>query len=1134
MGQLSIVSLGTLQMRLDTTPLTDFDSDKARALLTYLAVESDRAHHREHLAGLFWPESPERRARHTLSQALYNVRTVIGDRHADADSQFLDVTPQTLRLRPESQYWVDADVLATCQDDLHRCDEHNTLEKLEDAIALYHGPFLTGFSLGNSPAFEEWTLLQRERLARLAMEILGALVEGYCHHGAYDEALHCAWRQLDLDPWREDAHRQVIRLLALNGQHAAALAQYEQCCQVLQRELHTAPDAETMDLVERIKTGALAAPTPAQPAPPRPSLPTHHNLPTFLTPIVGRGPELADLQARLRDPNCRLLTLTGPGGIGKTRLAVALARKRRDDFPDGVFLVPLTPLADPEALIPAIAGAIGLTFSDRGGSQAQQLHRYLRDRTLLLILDGAEHLLDMPTTTQVMTGILGTAPDVKLLVTSRIRLNLLGEHLFTVGTLAYPAESTEMLDALTTFPAVQLFLRSAHRVCPSFKLTESNADAVATLCRKVQGHPLAILLAASWTATLAVEEIVTALTDETSDIAKGRLDLLQTDWRNVPLRHRSLRAVFDRSWQLLSSRERMVFQACAVFQGGFTRAAAHRILQATPQDLRALVNASMISRTSSGRYALHDLLDDYATHKLKRDPTVWHNVHARHCEYYADVLERWAEEAKGPRQQAALEEMDVEIDNARAAWDWAVAQGDLDVIDRAIQGLGLYYRRRVRRQEGSTACQVAVDRLEAQRAAEPLDKNENMRVLSKVLNWHSRFLPPEPALAAARRSLAILEEPKLVGQDVRAEQAAALRQLGHLMMRSDRAEAEQCYRQSLSLYQNLGAEWEQAQILGDLGWCAWHVSQFDKARVYQEKSLTLAQSLGDLRAISNAIKGLSGVAMAFGRFQKAARLSEKCLALRRELGDPLEIAGALYSLAMKRMMLAQISEATALLQACIKIKCGHFNLPGGLERSVLGWANTFAGNHEEATVHAEAALEIMRTQKSSRGLGWTQYVMGMIRLAQGNLEEAKRRLQTSVIAYRPLEQRMEMANALAILGYSRCLSGQFDQAWCDLAESLRIGRRVQAFPPLFSGVAGFALLHALKGNAERAIELYEVASKMPLVEKSQWFREVIGQYIEAAAADLRSDVVAAARERGRQRDLQETVEELLEMLTQAE
>ena len=1049
MGQLSIVSLGTLQMRLDTTVLTDFDSDKARALLTYLAVESDCAHQREHLAGLFWPEYPERRARHTLSQALYNVRTVIGDREARPSSRYLDVSRQALQFRPASDYWLDIDTLTACHDGLHQQDACNLLEALEEAIALYRGPFLAGFSLSDSPTFEEWLLLQRERLARLAMEILGALVDGYSDQGAYDEALHWAWRQLDLDPWREDAHRQVIRLLALNGQHAAALAQYERCCQVLQRELHTAPDAETVDLVEHIQAGALAPPTPTQPVP-RPSLPTLHNLPTFLTPIVGRSPELADLQARLRDPNCRLLTMTGPGGIGKTRLALELARQQRADFPDGIFLVSLTPLTDPDALVTAIARAIGLTFSDRGGSQAQQLHRYLRNTTLLLILDGAEHLLNASDTTQVMTDILGTAPDVKLLVTSRARLNLLGEHLFTVGTLAYPDDPTKTLAALATLPAVQLFLQSAQRVCPSFKLTETNGDAVATLCRKVQGHPLAILLTASWTATLTAEEIVTALTDETSEEDSVHMDLLQTHWRNVPPRHRSLRAVFDRSWQLLSARERMVFQTCAVFQGGFTQAAAHHILQATPQDLRALVNASMIGRTSSGRYVLHDLLHDYATDKLKRDPAAWHKAHARHCEYYAGALERWAEEAKGPRQQAALEEMDVEIDNARAAWDWAVAQRDLTVIDRAIQGLGLYYQRRVRRQEGNTACQVAIDGLEAYLASEPPDRNENMRVLSKVLNWHSRFLPPEPARAAAQRSLALLEEPNLVGQDMRAEQAAALRQLGHLMMRSDRAEAEQCYRQSLSLYEDLGVAWEQAQILGDLGWCAWHVSQFDKARVYQEESLTLAQSLGDLRTISNAIMGLSGVAIAFGKFQEAARLSEECLALRREQDDLLEIAGALYSLAMKNIMLAKLPEAISLLHQCIKIKCGHFNLLGGLDQSVLGYAEMFAGNYQQATENAKSALEIMQKQNNRRGSAWTQYVLGMIRLAQDNLKEAERLLQASVRAYRPLKQRMEMVNALAILGYSRCLSGQFDQARCNLAEALRIGRCVQAFPPLFS------------------------------------------------------------------------------------
>jgi DNA-binding SARP family transcriptional activator len=347
MGQLAIVSLGTLHMSLDTTPLTDFNSDKARALLTYLAVESDRAHHREHLAGLLWPEYPERRARHSLSQVLYSVRTVIGDREAPPSARYLDVTRQTLQFRPTSDYWLDVDTLNACHDGLHQQDARSILETLEEAIALYRGPFLAGFSLGDSPAFEEWTLLQRERLERLAMEILGALVEGYSDQGTYDEALHWAWRQLDLDPWREDAHRQVIRLLALNGQHAAALAQYERCRQVLQQELQAAPDAETVALIERIQTGP-PSPSSSDPLDQLSLRAPTHNAPAFLddtiqpvvteNPVfVGREPELARLTDYLNNAlagHGQAAFIIGGPGRGKTALMRAFAEQAMAEHPD--------------------------------------------------------------------------------------------------------------------------------------------------------------------------------------------------------------------------------------------------------------------------------------------------------------------------------------------------------------------------------------------------------------------------------------------------------------------------------------------------------------------------------------------------------------------------------------------------------------------------------------------------------------------------------------------------------------------------------------------------------------------------------------------------------------------------------
>lgn len=255
MARLAILSLGALHITLDDMPLTAFDSDKARALLVYLAVESHCEHRREFLAELFWPESLKDHAHHTLSQVLYNVRLVIGDRRTDQSPPFLDVTRKTLRFNRASDYWLDIDLFAS----LPRSYTLQALERCEQAIAVYRGHFLAELSIDDSPTFEEWLILQRRRWHRTAVETLNQLIEGYTNLHDYDKALHYAWRQLDLDPWREDAHRQVMRLLTLSGQRTAALVQYEVCCQTLTQELGVEPEAETVAMYEAIKVGAIAS-----------------------------------------------------------------------------------------------------------------------------------------------------------------------------------------------------------------------------------------------------------------------------------------------------------------------------------------------------------------------------------------------------------------------------------------------------------------------------------------------------------------------------------------------------------------------------------------------------------------------------------------------------------------------------------------------------------------------------------------------------------------------------------------------------------------------------------------------------------------------------------------------------------
>jgi DNA-binding SARP family transcriptional activator len=467
MARLAIRVLGSFQANLDGELIGGFHSDKVRALLAYLCVEGKRPHRREKLAGLLWPDLPECSARTNLRHALANLRQVIGNR--EANPTFLSVTRQTIQFNSDSDIWADALAFTSALLSLQ-----GSIPQLEKAISWYHGEFLEGFSLPDSSIFEEWLLLQREHFQRLALDALHQLTTGHTEQNEYERALTYAWRQLDLDPWREKAYRQVIHLLALSGHRSEALAQYNKCRLMLAEELGVDPSIETTRLYEQIRDEALTVTMPSADH----HLGPTHNLPVAPGPFVGREAEIAQIQNCLRDSACRLLTLIGAGGIGKTRLALEavadwLSQAREETahrLRHGVYLVRLAPLQAVEAIVPTIAQAIGFQFAP-GREPHQQLLETLSRKRMLLILDNFEHLM---ASVELVAEMLRSAPHLTVLITSRSRLNLQGEQIFPVGGIDFPEQAPDDAQIVQGFAAVELFLQTARQVRPGFEPT--NAD----------------------------------------------------------------------------------------------------------------------------------------------------------------------------------------------------------------------------------------------------------------------------------------------------------------------------------------------------------------------------------------------------------------------------------------------------------------------------------------------------------------------------------------------------------------------------------------------------------------------------------------------------------------------------------
>ncbi|UCC62353.1 MAG: tetratricopeptide repeat protein, partial [Anaerolineae bacterium] len=798
-----------------------------------------------------------------------------------------------------------------------------------------------------------------------------------------------------------------------------------------------------------------------------------HNLPAQPTPFVGREAELAELARLLAEPDVRLVTILGAGGMGKTRLALEVAAAQMDRFAHGVYLTSLAPLQSVEAIVPTVAKALNFSFYEEGEPQ-QQLLDYLRQKTMLLIMDSFEHLLHG---VGLVTEVLKAAPEVKILATSRARLNVQGEHLFPIAGMHFPDRET--LEDATHYSAVGLFLTSARRSQPSFEPTADDLTDVVRICRLVEGMPLGILLAAAWVQMLAPAEIA-------AEIGQS-LDFVETDLRDVPERQRSIRAVFNHSWNLLTEREREVFQGLSVFRGGFAWQAAQQVTGASLRELMTLVNKSLLHRApapsatpstplraglrTGGRYEVHELLRQYAAEKLDQDQAAREAVHDRHSAYYAAALQRWEADLKGPQQQTALAEIEADGENVRVAWNWAVEQGQVERLDQAIDGLCRFYEWRGRHQEGEAACRLAADKLEATASGDGpvLGAVEGLRVLAKILTWQSVFSQllrhVEFASQLLHRSMTFLKRPELADQDTRPEKAFALLRMGSVAYDFDLEKAGQLWEQSLALYQALGDQWGMANTLSRLGTATRSLGVYGEAKQLQEESLAIRQALGDQRGIASSTMRFGAIALFQEQVEEAERLVREGIAIRQEIGDRAGIAGGLLNLGVTLNSVGKFAEAHSLMEESLAIYSdlgGRYNL--AFLNGALGYTKVHLGRYEQARAQGQLSLTLSQEIGYRYMIGVALQVLGWVALAVEAYAEAQGLLQESVAVRRERGQRGELSVALACLGYAARGLGQLPQAGQHLFEALQTAAEIRAFGALMHALPAIALLLADQGE----------------------------------------------------------------------
>ncbi len=897
MSRLCIYLFGPFHVTLDGEALVAFESNKVRALLAYLALEADRPHSRETLTGLLWPDQPERAARRNLSQALFNLRQVIHD--DEAEPSFLCVTREAVQFNLQSDHWLDvtsfASHLGTVQTHTHANLEMcpACIQQLEQAEALYKGELLAGFFVDDNALFSDWAVLWRERFHHQVLDAQHRLAARHEQRRDYERACHYARRQVELEPWREQAHQQLMRLLVRIGQRSAALQQYETCRRILADELSIEPSEDTRRLYRRIKSAPEIG---------------AHNLPPQPTHFVGRQAELRELSKRLADPAWRLLTLVGPGGIGKTRLAIQAALENRAAFIHGVCFTSLASLQSAEFLVLAIADALHLHGQ---GDLREQLLDALRGREMLLVLDNFEHLIQGGA--DLLVDILQAAPEVKLLVTTRERLNVYGEAIFDVGGLQVPEEKDERA---ADYSAVELFLQSAQRARAGFSPGEEWAE-VARICRLVEGMPLGVELAAGWVRSLSCRQIAAEI--------EQTLAFLSASIKGLPPRHRSVQAAFDHSWERLADEDQRILSRLAVIRGSFDRQAAAQVAGAALAHLSALVDKSFLRQAQSDRYAFHELVRQYAVEKLGQDPGAALAAQDAQCRYYAGLARAEAERFLSGQQRQSLDAIEGEMDNLRVAWQWALDHGRYERLAEMVGGLYNFCFVRST-QEGDILFGKAVVVLEGVVAARSeADERvhclptEGFMLLGKLLwRWGHfvRCLYPtdEKTEAILQRSVMLLRP-----CSEREELAQALYGLGRFLDAAGRhTEASQVFQESIEIGHQLQDPRYLAQSLTGLAAGASSADELPQAKLLAQEGLAIHRKLGDLRGMTSSLSALSSVAYSLGDQAEAKRLCLETKALLDELGDSSGVTVTLSNVGHVCMEMKDYEAAAQYLQEALQ------------------------------------------------------------------------------------------------------------------------------------------------------------------------------------------------------------------------
>jgi len=1144
MSHLAIFALGPLRIELDGQPVQT-SRHKALALLVYL-VRCPERQSRAVLSALLWPDYSQEKAFAYLRRTLWELHSLLGEGWLEADRQEIWLNQQANILLDVDEFLSH---LAVVKQHNHPITTvcHECLAHLNTAALVYRGDFLAGFSLRDSPCFEDWQFFQTEKLRQVYASALQRLTNLLYQGGAFTEAIVFARRWLALDNFNEEAHRLLMKIFDSSGQRHLAIRQYKECERILQAELGVVPESMTLALYESISSGKFAKQTEMlsdraemlEQQTPEPSLvvrlleevtpikgswPADH-LPTRATIFVGREKEISCISTMLSDPSCWLLSLLGPGGIGKTRLALEVGRRITADFPQGVCFISLSMVEAERSIAPAVARSLGLIFLQNGLTPEEQLLNFLSEKRLLLILDSFEQLVPWATW---LERIHARAPGVKLLVTSRHRLALQGEKIVEVKGLDFPLDQAEIIETapdeiFRRYSALKLFQQAAYRSQVTFQPSVQESTAIIQIAQRLEGMPLGLELAATWLSTLTCQEIAAEI--------NRSLDILESTQGNISERQRSIKAVLNHSWKLLTRREQTILSRLAVFRGGFSYQAAKQVAGASLGDLSSLVDKSLVRRGPKGRFDLHNLLGQYCTGILKQDLTDNQATHRRHCAFYSARLEEWNEQLKSVKQGQVLLEIETDLENCQAAWDWAVSQMQLEQMEQAVDGLGMFYLRQARFEEGQDIYKKAIHSIRA--PASQVDNPSRACLSARLFIWQAAFSMNrelfEEANQLLHESQLILDDPNLDQQKVIPQRIFSLTIQGLLAnLRYESKPLLVLYEQVFHL--SMESTGKVPRFLTFF----WRFLMGGGA-VSKELYLQIEKSLADVRQSGDPFEigctlFVLGIAELFHyyRLENAEPLLTESLKNFQLLEEPSTQGMIFMTLGYLLLVQGKFEDYYTLKRRELGIyqNLGD-NRMVGIAYVEIGEVLYHLGKYHEAEDHIRRGLALLKG-RSDYEYALRHRYLGDALLAQGKYMEAREAYQLSYHFFQSVDDKGWMMTALTGLSRTEYGLGDRSNAWRHARQALQLYREIRLYTFfVYLTLADIAILLADSGEWLRAVELYNLVTQQGYLAQSRWFADLYTKEIDEAVSHLPMEEQASVKSNSKAMNLSGIIDNLL-------